>query len=467
MSFILIYWLVLFIYSIAMWRRKHSDASFLVHERKSGAFTIAMSVTALVFGASSVFGLAGYAGTYNLNALWWTLSGVLFLLLLRFTFLSYIVNLKGYTISDTVSAVFGPSFKIVTSFLILGSWIMVLAGQIIAGGNIISMLCGNREFSYILFCLIFFSYTFITGQSGTVRTSWIQTLIMFCGTAILLVYVLVTYNSMPQKSISLHFGFDDRFTPGFFLNIFIPVGLAYLFGPDIYSRLFTARDYKNASRGILLSCLFITILTVMIVLIGIYGMALSGNVSVPDQIIPVLASQSFSGIMKSIILVALVSIPLSGADAMLANMGTYLGKDILCGLYTRFTGKDAGSKHTVILVRASMIVICILSILTALNAKEIIPTLLIAYKIFAVVIVPFIMTSMLSIRYNVIWKNRTVNSILAIYAIFSAFLLIATELKFLDIGLKYLNLYMTILNIAVFVILFMFMKRKAGNSKIA
>lgn len=45
-----------------------------------------MSLVALAFGASSVFGLAGYADQYNLNALWWTLSGALFLVVLAYTF---------------------------------------------------------------------------------------------------------------------------------------------------------------------------------------------------------------------------------------------------------------------------------------------------------------------------------------------------------------------------------------------
>ncbi len=462
MFYIIAYWLVLFVYSLVLWKRKHSESSFLIHERRSGTFSVAMSLTALVFGASSVFGLAGYAYIYNFNAIWWTLSGIIFLVILRFTFLSRLVDLKGYTISDTVSAVFGPGYKIVTSFLILGSWVMVLAGQIIAGGNIISMMIGNRELSYIVFCLIFFSYTFITGQSGTVRTSWIQTLIMIAGTLLLLVYVLISYDSLPQNNVQLTFGFTEKFTPGFFLNIFIPVGLAYLFGPDIYSRIFTSRDVKSAGRGILIACIFIAVISSMIVLIGIYGGHVLGKVTVPDQIIPELATHEFSGAMKSVILIALISIPLSGADAMLANMATYLGRDVAGGLYSLVTGRSA-DKSTVYLVRGSMIVIGAAAVLAALNAREIIPTLLIAYKVFSVVLVPFLMVSMLSLKYNVAWKNRFMNAVLAVYSILSACVVIAVELKIVTTGIQFLNLYLTGFNIFVFAVLFLLMKRKRGK----
>lgn len=460
MYYIIVYWLILFIYSLVMWRRQHSESSFLVHERKSGTFSVAMSLTALVFGASSVFGLAGYAYIYNLNAIWWTLSGIIFLIILRFTFLSRLIDIKGYTISDTVSAVFGPKYKIVTSILILASWIMVLAGQIIAGGNIISMMTGSRELSYIVFFLIFFSYTFITGQSGTIRTSWIQTLIMLAGTVVLLVYIMTSYDSMPRQDVQFTFGFTEKFTPGFFLNIFIPVGLAYLFGPDIYSRIFTSRDVKSAGRGILIACIFIAVISVMIVLTGIYGGHVLGKVPVPDQIIPELATLEFSGILKSIILIALVSIPLSGADAMLANMATYLGRDVAGGLYSLATGRSA-DKFTVYLVRGSMIIIGTAAILAALNARAIIPTLLIAYKVFSVVLVPFIMVSMLSLKYNVSWKNPVMNAVLAVYTIIAACFVISIELKIITTGIQYLHLYLTAFNIFVFIFLFFVMRKES------
>lgn len=457
MTLVIVYWLVLFIYSIIMWKRQRTEASFLVYERKSGSFIVAMSLTSLVFGASSVFGLAGYAYTYNLNAIWWTLSGIIFLIILRMVFLSRLVDLKAYTISDTVSSVFGPKYKIITSALILISWIMILAVQIIAGGNILSMITGNRELSYILFCMIFFSYTFVTGQSGAIRTSWLQTFLMIIGIALLLWYVVSIYGTLPDKKVQLSFGFNNTFTPGFFLNIFIPVGLSYLFGPDIYSRIFTARNVKSAGRGIIAACVLITVISIMIVLIGVYSAPILGKVSVPDQIIPTLASMQFSGVLKSLILVLLISIPLSGADAMLANMATYLGKDIAGGIYTATTGRSS-EKMSVILIRLSMIIISAAAVITALNSKSIIPTLLIAYKIFSVVVVPFIMVSMLSLKYNVKWENRALKIVLAVYTILSAGVVIAFEMKLISSSIQYLPLYLTGINISMFLALFLGMK---------
>jgi SSS family solute:Na+ symporter len=423
-----------------------------VNGRESSSFGVSMSLVSLVFGASSVFGLAGYAYTYSLNAVWWTLSGVIFLVALRFLFVDGIMSLRAYTISDAVERVFGPNFKTVTSLLVFIPWIMVLAGQIIAGGTIISLITGDRTSAFIIFCLIFFSYTVITGQSGTVRTSFLQNLIMIAGVVILFAYAVHAYGSLPpqRQQAVFRFGFSDGFSPMFLLNVALPVGLSYLFGPDIYSRIFTARDASSAKRGILIASAVILAVSLMIVAIGILGGQILGGTKTPDEIVPRLASLGFHGIAKTAVLVALVSIPLSGADAMLANMGTLLGKDITGGLYSAATGKKIDERHSVVLVRAAIIVTAGLSVFAALHSREIIPTLLVAYRVFSVVAVPLIMASMLSIKYGVIWKSGRMKGLMAAYMGLTAAAVFLLEFKIVSPAVRYPNLYLLIVNILVF-----------------
>jgi solute:Na+ symporter, SSS family len=454
MTFIVLYWIILFSYSIAIWLRKKSPAAFLVNDRSSSTFGVSMSLVSLVFGASSVFGLAGYAHVYSLNAMWWTLSGVICLFILRFLFIEGILSLKAYTISDAVEKVFGVHFKTVTSVLIFIPWIMILAGQIIAGGTIITLITGNRELSYILFCLIFFSYTVITGQTGTVRTSFLQTIIMTAGVIALLIYAVYAYNSLPSQNAVFHFGSTEKFTPMFLLNIALPVGLSYLFGPDIYSRIFTAKNVSSAKRGIAAASIIIIVISGMIVVIGILGGQILGTVTTPDEIIPRLASLGFNGFFKTLILVALVSIPLSGADAMLANMGTLLGKDIAGGIRFAFTGQKIDQMKAVVSIRIAIALAAALAVFAALHSKEIIPTLLIAYRIFSVVAVPLIMISMLSIKFNVVWKSTPLKAGIAVYMMITAVLISLIELKIIISGIPYLYLYFLLINLVVFLSLF-------------
>ena len=454
MIYIAIYWLLLFTYSIVMWRRHRTTAEFLVNSRSSGPFNVAMSLIALIFGASSVFGLAGYAYTYGLNAVWWTFSGIIFLLLLRYLFVEDILKLKAFTISDTVSSVFGAEYKIIVSAITIIAWTMILAGQIIAGGTILDLIIGNRILSFALFCAIFFSYTFVTGQSGTVRTSWIQTLAMTVGLIFLLVFVYHANPHIEVSRLNLSFGFNEKFTPGFFLSIFIPVGLSYLFGPDIYSRIFTARNASSAKKGILIAAGATAVLTFIIAATGIIGGSVLAEVKNPDAIIASLASMEFSGAAKYVLLVLLMSIPLSGADAMLANMSTMLGKDIITGVFPKARGK--GERNTVILVRAAMIVIAVTACFAALNAQQIIPTLLISYKIFSCTVVPLLMISMVSLKRGIRWSNRTINVLLGAYTVVSALFVIFAELNAFGKTVPYLTLWMLLVNSTIVTALYLF-----------
>ena len=332
MIWLILYVALLFGIGFHHWLR-HRGASldgFVVYDRRAGGFSIGMSLVALAFGASSVFGLAGYAYQYNLNALWWTLSGAIFLVVLAYTFLDTVWRVKGYTIGDIIARVFGDNIRLLVSAVLFLAWLMVLAGQIIAGGNILTQFLDNEILGYALFTLIFTAYSLLVGQAGTVKTGFLQVVVMVAGLALLLGLCLTAtpIGTEPRPPLNLHFGFDDVFTFTLFLGIFIPVGLSYLFGPDMYSRIFLARDIASARRGLLLASALIVAISLLIVFIGILAQDIV-SVAQPDLTIQSLVNRFFSGPLADFVLVALLSIPLSGADILLITTGTLLGRDVI------------------------------------------------------------------------------------------------------------------------------------------
>lgn len=117
MIWLLLYILLLFGIGFHHWL-KHRGASldsFVVYDRRASGFSVGMSLAALAFGASSVFGLAGFAYQYNLNAIWWTLSGAIFLVVLAYTFLDTVWRIKGYTIGDIIARAFGDNIRLLVS----------------------------------------------------------------------------------------------------------------------------------------------------------------------------------------------------------------------------------------------------------------------------------------------------------------------------------------------------------------
>ena len=449
MIWLILYIALLFGIGVHHWLR-HRGASldgFVVYDRQAGGFSVGMSLVALAFGASSVFGLAGYAYQYNLNALWWTLSGAIFLVVLAYTFLDTVWRVKGYTIGDIIAQVFGENIRLLVSAVLFLAWLMVLAGQIIAGGNILTRLLGSEPLGYALFTLIFAAYTLLVGQAGTVKTGFLQVAVMVAGLALLLALSLTASSATePRPPLNLHFGFDKAFTFSLFLSVFIPVGLSYLFGPDMYSRIFVARDSASARRGLLLASALIVAISLLIVFIGILAKGLI-TVAKPDLTIQTLVTQLFSGPLADFVLVALLSIPLSGADIILITTGTLLGRDVIAhGL--RALGRAPDDAAQVWIIRGCMALAAVLATLFALRLKAIIPSLLIAYKVFSIGIVPLLFLSLLSIRQGVTATAgaSAVNRLAAVYLLIASLGVLLVELRFIPLNLPHYNLYLLLGN---------------------
>lgn len=444
---------------------KQSFANFVVFERKAGWFTIGMSLTALVFGASAVFGMSGLAYKMGWNASWWTMSGVVCLLVLAVTFAKTVWDSRSLTLPDIISKTFGAEIRIYVSLVLFLAWLMVLAGQIIAGGNIIGILIKDRALAYIIFALIFTSYTVLAGQSAVLKSGWIQTALMAAGLVVLFILVYLNLKPVKVRAISLNaaLGFGPQFNFGQFLGIFIPVGLSYLFGPDMYSRIFSAKDPKNAKLGLVFGAGLVAVITLLIVWIGILSKGVLGNVAVTDNVIPLLFDRLLKGPLGDFVLVALVSIPLSGADIILMTTATVFGKDILFPLMDKMKLKKP-NEFPLSVFRVFIVLTAALATLIAFQFRSIIPTLLISYKIFTVGIVPLLFVALLSIKFGVDLKSLVYRIFGGIYVLIVSIVVLFVEMNWIALPLANYNVWLTGINALVLLLVF-FLPARLGKKK--
>lgn len=427
-------------------RRLGTVEGFVVYNRSASGFPVAMSLVALVFGASSVFGMAGFAYRYGVNALWWTLSGAIFLVVLRFTFLDQLVRLREYTISDLVARVFGENLRGFVSAMIALAWLMVLAGQIIAGGTILTRFVPDETAAYLLFTASFALYTLVAGQAGAMKTGTLQVVLMAAGLVGLFAACLLSPEA-DRSALSFRMGFSGGFTPGMLLGILVPVGLAYLFGPDIYSRIFTARDEAAARWGVLLSAGIIVAISLVIVSIGMLGRGLVGEIPRPDALIPRLVPKFLSGWKADLVVLSLVSIPLSGADIILMTIGTLWGRDLVAR-GVRAAGIPVDDAREVTILRGCIAVGAAASAFIALRLKAIIPTLLIAYKVFSIGIVPLVFVSLLALRKGRRVESATARIAAGSYLLLSSVVVVLAELSLIPRLPAHYNLVLLGINTA-------------------
>lgn len=430
-----------------------SFATFAVFERKAGWFTVGMSLTALVFGASAVFGMSGLALKLGWNAIWWTLSGVVFLVILAFAFSKTVWESKSITLADIVAKAFGPEIRVFVSAVLALAWLMVLAGQITAGANILNLIIKNQLWAYLVFTGLFLGYTVLSGQSAILKSGWIQTLLMASGLGVL--FVLLLLRLQKGALVAPTPGLGSGLPPAQFLGMFLPVGLAYLFGPDMYSRIFAAKDPKNARNGILFGAFLILVLSVVIVWIGVMGKKVLGGAAVPDNLIPLLFRKFIvTEPLQSLVLVALVSIPLSGADIILMTSATAFTKDILYPALEK-TGLKKPDTYPLWIFRIVLVVLAALASLIAFRFKSIIPALLVSYKIFTAGIVPLVFVSLLSVRFGLDLKGLLYRVFAGIYVFIVSVLVLFAEMKWLSVPVANYNLWLAGISTVVLLLAFL------------
>lgn len=444
MLYLLVYLFLIVFVVVFLYRGKVDVDWYLVYGRGGGVFGVSMSLVALVFGASSVFGLAGWGYKFGWNALWWVLSGVIFLVFLSL-FVDIIYSLRSYTIVDIIAEEFGREVKVISSVVLFLAWVAVLSGQIIAGGNVVSLFIGDRIISIILFVLVFAIYTFVWGQVAIIKTSFLQVLLMVFG-LLVLIYVLLSKNTLFSYELlkSSKFGFDENFSLPFWISLFISVGLSYFFGPDVYSRIFSSKDEEVARKSLLLSSLIIIVIAILIVAIGIISRVSLGSVDNPENIIPLLFLKITPDELKPLIFVSLVSIPLSGADAILITSTAILVRNIFGEV------KPIVYKNNVWLFRLSVVFVIILSSLIALYGKSIMNVLFTSYKVFSSVIVPIIFVSILSKKGFLNLNVSNVGKVIMILTLlFSSFYILLAEVFIPILKFEGYSIYLLFFNFVV------------------
>jgi SSS family solute:Na+ symporter len=152
------------------------------------------------------------------------------------------------------------------------------------------------------------------------------------------------------------------------------VGLTYVVGPDMYSRIFCAKDDKTARLSTLTTAGLLIPIALAITVIGMGAAVLFPEIS-SEQALPTVIKEIFSPFLGGIVLAALLCAVMSSADTTLLSAGTILSVDIL--------GKFRPESPNV-LPRSRWLILGlgILSLIVALLLKGIISSLLFAYTVY-------------------------------------------------------------------------------------
>ena len=379
---IALYFVVMIIIGILSRRNAKVADDFFVAGRKGSSLFITGSLLATIIGGSATVGMAGLGFRIGLTGMWWLLVGSIGLVFLGLFFADKVRKFGLYTLPELVEKQYDKRISLAASILIVIAWIGVVAGQIVAAGKILGILgVGDAAMWMVIFSAVFVTYTLLGGQYAVIRTDVFQIGIIFAGifggVALLLVRLggidgLIANLSPQQLSfpLSADFGVADL------ISFLLLVGLTYVVGPDMYSRLFCAKDVKTAKKSAFWTAALIVPFALSIVVIGMGASVLFPGIS-PEQAFPTVINGVFPTLVGAIVLAALLGAVMSSADICLLTASTILSVDVV----GRFK-PSLSEKQTLTLSRWAVVVLGVCALLLALALNGVISALLFAYTVY-------------------------------------------------------------------------------------
>jgi len=371
------------IVGIGVWSKKRagSQNGFFVAHRQGTLPLITGSLLATAVGGSALVVTAGQGFERGLTGAWWLLVGSCGLVLLGAFFARKVRGAALYTLPELVERQYDSRVSLAASILIVIAWIGVVAGQIVAAGSFLSVLgMGSPTFWMVVFTSVVVIYTILGGQFSVIRTDLFQAAILFLGIFITLAVVFSRVGGLSELKASLsadYFSFplSPKFDEKMLLSLLILVGATYVVGPDMYSRLFSAKGEKTAQQSAILAAFLFIPLAFAITFIGMSAKVLYPQI-MPDQAFPQVVSGVLSPWLTGLIIAAVIAALMSSADTCLLSQSIILTQDI----FQRFN--PSSEPRTILLTRFSLAMLGILALVLALVLKQVYSSLMFAYTIF-------------------------------------------------------------------------------------
>ena len=390
---LIIYLVVLVLIAVRSARRVKDIPDFFVARKGASAKAVAGSLVATILGGAVDSGtrLGGAAS-------WFMLTGALGLLAL-IPFASRAYSHGKYALPDLVENLYGKGPRLVASIVIPVAWTGIVAAQIIAAAK---LLMTFTPMSYTA-AAVFTGYTLAGGQFSILRTDFFQACLIIAGLLVLAGFALFADASqvtdITQTAGTLAtagasdaasavnippFPFHANFTPFDLFLLILTYGTTYTAGPDIFSRMFCAKDVATAKKAIAAAACTLIPVAFVIGFLAVYGAGLG---EVQGARITAIANAVFPPALIPLFALALLSVVLSSADTTLLSSSV-----IICGLFrigadpkgARDPQTTAGAANKSLLkARAIILLNGIVALLIALVFTDIIGTLLLALAVYA------------------------------------------------------------------------------------
>jgi len=371
---IIIYGTILLAIGIYSAFRVNTPEDYYIAGKKNGVLQISGSLLATILGGSAILGSVNLAMAEGWAAAWYLLSASVGLWILL-PLVKKVNHLGRYTLTDMIGHFYGNTARKTASVIIPVAWTGVVSAQIIAASKILfSIFSLPYEYGVLISGAVFILYTLIGGQISILKTDFFQSIIIIFGITIC-VFFLTGNPEITAPPIFETFPVNSHFSFLDLIILLLTFSSTFVVGPDIYSRLFCARDSKTAKHSIIIVATILIPFAFILTYLGIIAADNLPAETIKNSVALVeLMKHYLSGWIVGIMAAALLSAVLSSADTTLLTASIILSE---------FSSTDIDNKKSLKRTKVRIIVLGVISMIISLKISSIIGMLLLALAFYS------------------------------------------------------------------------------------
>jgi SSS family solute:Na+ symporter len=348
------------------------------------------TVLASNIGAGATVGAAGLGYHDGLGAWWWNGSAALGSLVLALLIGPRIWRIARehnlYTAGDYLELRYNATVRAtVTSLIWLGT-LSILAGQLIAGAAVLSVVADvSRTTGIALSAAVMTVYFVAGGLLGSAWVNAVQLVVLLGGFAIALPMVIASAGGLPAvlAPASAPSGYGDLLHttgPGSGWMLMFALVPAFIISPGLMQKAYGASSARAVRVGIGFQAVALAVFAFVPALFGMVARVTSPGLTDPNIVLPTVLAEQLPVWLGALGLAAVFSAEVSTCDALLFMLATSLSQD----MYKRFLRPDASDGQLLRVARLAAVAGALGGVLFALWLPTVIDALRIFYALLGV-----------------------------------------------------------------------------------
>jgi SSS family solute:Na+ symporter len=354
-------------------------------------------VLAANIGAGATVGAAGIGYKDGLSAWWWNGSAAIGSVFLAFLIGPRIWRVAKkhnlYTAGDYLELRYGAAVRaVVTSLIWLGT-LSILAGQLIAGAAVLTVVADVPRTTGIVLSAAVMTVYFVAG--GLLSSAWInavQLVVLLGGFAIALPMVISSAGGMaqvlaPSGAPEGYASLTHSTGPGSGWMLIFALVPAFIISPGLMQKAYGASSERAVRLGIGWQALALALFAFIPALFGMAARVTNPGIIDTNLVLPTVLAEQLPVTLGALGLAAVFSAEVSTCDALLFMLATSLSQD----MYKRFVRPQASDQQLLRVARIASIAGALGGVLFALWLPTVTDALRIFYSLLGVsVLVPVV-----------------------------------------------------------------------------